>query len=131
MQPEENATKAVATVAAAVRREVASMADGVENAFHRVGELEAVVHNEVNAIERAFGSNEDRIRSLLDGMEGQRQAIEEAGQALGTFVVPVVSELHNEITRMSEIVGTATEAWAVSRVSLKTAPTVCITRLSS
>jgi len=51
---------------------------------HRAGELEGIVHKEISAIERAFGGNEDRIRTLLSGLENQRAALQQAGESSDT-----------------------------------------------
>jgi hypothetical protein len=65
-QPETMAREAVVSVGQAVRREVAAMGDGVERALARAAELEALVHNEVSAIERAYNDNEVRVRDLIN-----------------------------------------------------------------
>ena len=61
-QPETVARESIVTVGQAIRREVAAMGDGVERALARAAELEALVHNEVSALERAYNDNEVRIR---------------------------------------------------------------------
>jgi hypothetical protein len=57
-EPEGIARDSVVTVGQAVRREVAAMGDGVERALARASELEALVHNEVAALERTYSDNE-------------------------------------------------------------------------
>src|SRR5262249_46141000 len=52
--PETVARESIVTVGQAIRREVAAMGDGVERALARAAELEALVHNEVSALERAY-----------------------------------------------------------------------------
>ena len=64
-EPENVANGAIVTVGQAIRREVSAMGDGVERAIARAGELEALVTNEVAALERAYSDNEVRIRALL------------------------------------------------------------------
>jgi hypothetical protein len=56
-QPETVARESIVTVGQAIRREVAAMGDGVERALARAAELEALVHNEVSALERAYNDN--------------------------------------------------------------------------
>ena len=68
-QPETIAHESIVTVGQAIRREVAAMGDGVERALARAAELEALVHNEVSALERAYNDNEVRIRDLLTELE--------------------------------------------------------------
>ncbi len=81
-EPEGVAKDAVASVGQAVRREVAAMGDGVERALARAGELEALVHGEVSALERAYGDNEIRIKGLVEELVSERETIKTHSQAL-------------------------------------------------
>ena len=74
-QPESFSTDAVLSVSQAVRREVAAVGDGVERALARAGELETLVRSEISTLERAYTDNEIRIRSLIDELVTQREAI--------------------------------------------------------
>ena len=74
-QPETSARESIVTVGQAVRREVTAMGDGVERALARAAELEALVHNEVSALERAYNDNEVRIRDLLSELTNQRETL--------------------------------------------------------
>jgi hypothetical protein len=65
-EPETNAQEAVVTVGQAIRREMAAVGDGLERVVARAGEIEVLVHNEVSSLERAYGENELRIRSLIE-----------------------------------------------------------------
>ncbi|MGZ8325810.1 MAG: negative regulator of septation ring formation, partial [Rhodoplanes sp.] len=56
-EPETAAREQIVNVGQAVRREVAAMGDGIERALARAAELEALVHNEVSALERAYNDN--------------------------------------------------------------------------
>ena len=68
-EPETVAREFIVSVGQAIRREVAAMGDGVERALARAAELEALVHNEVSALERAYNDNEVRIRGLLEDLQ--------------------------------------------------------------
>src|SRR6187549_3755181 len=70
-EPETAARESIVSVGQAIRREVAAMGDGVERALARAAELEALVHNEVSALERAYNDNEVRIRGLLQDLASQ------------------------------------------------------------
>ncbi|WP_348240419.1 hypothetical protein, partial [Salmonella enterica] len=70
----------VVNLSQAVRREVAAMGDGLERALARAGELETLVRTEISTLERAYGDNEIRIRSLLDELVAQREAIISNGE---------------------------------------------------
>ncbi|MGL4241063.1 MAG: hypothetical protein ACRCTI_08130, partial [Beijerinckiaceae bacterium] len=74
-QPETVAADNMFTLGQAIRREVASMGDGIERAVARASELEALVHSEVSQLERSYTDNEIKIRMLLDELANQREAI--------------------------------------------------------
>ena len=74
-EPETVATEQVVTLSQAIRREVASMGDGIERALARASELETVLRSEVTNLERSYGDNERRIRSLIDELASEREAI--------------------------------------------------------
>ena len=65
-EPESVATEQVVTLSQAIRREVASMGDGIERALARASELETVVRAEVSTLERSYTENERRIRALIE-----------------------------------------------------------------
>eukprot|EP01037_Dinobryon_pediforme_P013368 gene13368-13483_t len=74
-EPETMATEQVVTLSQAIRREVASMGDGIERALARASELETMVRTEVSNLERSYSDNERRIRVLVDGLSSEREAI--------------------------------------------------------
>jgi hypothetical protein len=65
-EPESVATEQIVTLSQAIRREVASMGDGIERALARASELETVVRSEVSTLERSYTENERRIRALIE-----------------------------------------------------------------
>ena len=69
------ATEQVITLSQAIRREVASMGDGIERALARASELETLVRSEVATLERSYADNERRIRTLIDDLSNEREAI--------------------------------------------------------
>ena len=64
-EPESMATEHVSSLAQAIRREVSNMGEGVERAFARASELEALVRNEIASLERSSGEHERRLRALV------------------------------------------------------------------
>src|SRR5262249_35072959 len=74
-EPETTAADSVVSVGQAIRREVAAMGDGIDRALARASELEIMVHNEVSLLERSYSENELRIRSLVEDLSAQREAI--------------------------------------------------------
>ena len=74
-EPETIATEQVVSLSQAIRREVASMGDGIDRALARASELETMVRAEVSSLERTYGENERRIRLLLNELVSEREAI--------------------------------------------------------
>ena len=103
-EPETLARDSIVTVGQAVRREVAAMGDGVERALARAAELEALVNNEVTALERAYNDNELRIRNLLDGLASQRETLVGQAEQVRTAITNVHLDLSHDITSVSEAV---------------------------
>jgi Apolipoprotein A1/A4/E domain len=94
-QPETVAHESIVTVGQAIRREVAAMGDGVERALARAAELEALVHNEVSALERAYNDNEVRIRDLLSVHLDLAHDV----TSVGDLVAEKVNEVAQRVTR--------------------------------
>ena len=90
-QPETSARESIVTVGQAIRREVAAMGDGVERALARAAELEALVHNEVSALERAYNDNEVRIRDLLSELSNQRETLVSQAEQVRNAIAACIS----------------------------------------
>src|SRR5262249_56057500 len=67
--------QSAASLGQAVRRQVSFMNDAISRALGRAGELEALVHNEVAALERSYGENEHKIKGLIQELVGERHAL--------------------------------------------------------
>ena len=74
-EPETIATERVVSLSQVIHREVSSMGDGIERVFARASDLEAVVRLEVSSLERSYTENERRIRSLIDELSSEREAL--------------------------------------------------------
>ncbi|WP_162877543.1 hypothetical protein, partial [Escherichia coli] len=74
-EPETVASDRIMSVGQAVRREVSAMNDGIARTIARATELETLVHSEVNALERSYADNELRVRSLVQELTAERDAI--------------------------------------------------------
>ena len=96
-EPENIATDAVVNVSQAIRREVAAVGDGIERAIARASELELLVHNEVAALERSYSDNETRMRSLIDDLAGQREAIVINSERVRTSIVSAQESLSKDL----------------------------------
>ena len=103
-QPETIARESIVTVGQAIRREVAAMGDGVERALARAAELEALVHNEVSALERAYNDNEVRIRDLLTELSNQRETLVNQAEQVRNAIASVHLDLAHDITSVGDLV---------------------------
>src|SRR5262245_11442218 len=103
-QPETVAHESIVTVGQAIRREVAAMGDGVERALARAAELEALVHNEVSALERAYNDNEVRIRDLLTELTNQRETLVNQAEHVRNAIASVHLDLAHDVTSVGDLV---------------------------
>jgi phage-related protein len=103
-EPETVARESIVSVGQAIRREVAAMGDGVERALARAAELEALVHNEVSALERAYNDNEVRIRGMLQDLASQRDTLVTQAEQVRNAITSVHLDLSQDITSVSDLV---------------------------
>jgi len=103
-EPETIAKESIVSVGQAIRREVAAMGDGVERALARAAELEALVHNEVAALERAYNDNELRIRGLIEDLANQRDAMVTQAEQVRSAISGVHIGLTQDIASVSELI---------------------------
>ncbi|MEQ1712217.1 MAG: hypothetical protein ABL908_12565, partial [Hyphomicrobium sp.] len=115
-EPDKMAEQSVASLGQAVRRQVSFMNDAVSRALGRAGELEALVHNEVAALERSYEDNERKIRSLIQELSGERHALATTGdhvsetlRSLGTEVPALIDKLSNQQIKLAHIIQGAGE----------------------
>ena len=104
-EPESVARDSIVTVGQAIRREVAAMGDGVERALARASELEALVQNEVAALERTYSDNEVRIRGLLQDLASQRDTLVGQAEQVRTAINNVHVDLTQDLSTISDLVG--------------------------
>src|SRR5579863_26948 len=104
-EPETVARESIVTVGQAIRREVAAMGDGVERALARAAELEAMVRNEVAALERTYSDNEVRIRGLLQDLSNQRDTLVGQAEQVRSAINNVHIDLTQDLSTISDLVG--------------------------
>ncbi|TIU90034.1 MAG: DUF805 domain-containing protein, partial [Mesorhizobium sp.] len=103
-EPENIAQDRVMMIGQAVRREVAAMGEGIERTLARAVELETLVHSEVNQIERSYSENESRIRSLVDGLGSEREAVVTHAERVRASITGAHETLKDEIGAASDII---------------------------
>src|ERR1051326_7319443 len=80
------------------------MGDGVERALARAAELEALVHNEVSALERAYNDNEVRIRDLVSELSNQRETLVNQAEHVRNAIGSVHLDLSHDIGAVGDVV---------------------------
>lgn len=115
-EPDRMAEQSVASLGQAVRRQVAFMNDAISRALGRAGELEALVHNEVTALERSYEENERKIRGLIQELAGERSAllgtserVTDTLKTLGTDIPTLIDKLSNQQLKLAGIIQGAGE----------------------
>lgn len=110
-EPDRMAEQSVASLGQAVRRQVAFMNDAVSRALGRAGELEALVHNEVSALESSYEDNERKIRGLIQELSGERNALSNTSdhvagtlRQLGSEVPSLIEKLSHQQIRLAQII---------------------------
>ncbi|MEW5964668.1 MAG: hypothetical protein AB1749_14040 [Pseudomonadota bacterium] len=113
-EPDRMAEQSIASLGQAVRRQVSFMNDAVSRALGRAGELEALVHNEVAALERSYEDNERKIRGLIKELAGERDAllgtsvgVTETLKQLGTEVPNLIDKLSGQQVKLAQIIAGA------------------------
>ncbi len=103
-EPDKMAEQSVASLGQTIRRQVAAMNDAISRALGRAGELEALVHNEVAALENSYGENEVRIRRLIDELSSEREALANNSERVSDTLRGVGSQVAQDISTASELV---------------------------
>jgi hypothetical protein len=101
-EPDKMAEQSVASLGQTVRRQVAAMNDAISRALGRAGELEALVHNEVAALERSYTENEHRVRNLISELASEREALANNSERVGEALRGVGAQITREIASASE-----------------------------
>jgi len=115
-EPDRMAEQQVASLGQAVRRQVTFMNDAVSRAIGRAGELEALVHNEVTALERSYSDNEQKIRLLIQELSGERNALFSTSErvadtlrSLGSEVPGLLDTLSSQQIKLTKIIEGASQ----------------------
>lgn len=101
-EPDRMAEQSIASLGQTVRRQVAAMNDAISRALGRAGELEALVHNEVAALERSYTDNELRIRRLIEELANERAMLNNNSDRMGDAIRGIGNQVAREIHVASE-----------------------------
>ncbi|HXG78194.1 MAG TPA: hypothetical protein VNJ31_02485 [Methyloceanibacter sp.] len=100
-EPDRLAEQSVASVGQTIRRQVAAMNDAISRAIGRASELEAMVHNEVAALERSYGENEIRVRGLINELATEREALANNSARVSEALKGVGAQIARDIANAS------------------------------
>jgi hypothetical protein len=100
-EPDRLAEQSVASVGQTIRRQVAAMNDAISRAIGRASELEAMVHNEVAALERSYGENEIRVRGLISELATEREALANNSARVSEALKGVGAQIARDIANAS------------------------------
>ncbi len=100
-EPDKLAEQSVASLGQTIRRQVAAMNDAISRAIGRAGELEALVHNEVAALERSYGENELRVRGLISELASEREALANNSERVSESLRGVGAQIARDLTAAS------------------------------
>jgi hypothetical protein len=100
-EPDKLAEQSVASLGQTIRRQVAAMNDAISRAIGRASELEALVHNEVAALERSYGENEVRVRGLISELASEREALANNSQRVSEALKGVGAQVTRDISAAS------------------------------
>ena len=106
-EPDKLAEQSVASLGQTVRRQVMSMNDAINRSLGRAGELEALVHSEVAALERAYHENEVRVRGLINELVSERKSLTNNSDRVSDTIRGIGLEVTKEIVAASEVAATA------------------------
>lgn len=101
-EPDRMAEQSVASLGQAVRRQVSFMNDAVSRALGRAGELEALVHNEVAALEHSYEDNERKIRALINELAGERHSLINTGEHFESSLRKMSVEIPQLMSQLSD-----------------------------
>ena len=97
-EPDKLAEQSVASLGQTIRRQVAAMNDAISRAIGRASELEALVHNEVAALERSYSENEVRVRGLISELASEREALANNSQRVSEALKGVGAQVSKDIS---------------------------------
>jgi hypothetical protein len=110
-EPDRAAEQSAASLGQAVRRQVSFMNEAISRALGRAGELEALVHNEVAALEKSYSENEHKIKGLIQELVGERHAlvsttdkVSETLKSMGSEVPSLIDKLSQQQIKLAKII---------------------------
>lgn len=105
--PEDFATGQIATISAAVRRELDAMRDGLDAALKQAEDLKEIVSREVEEIDRGSGRAEFRVRTMEELLTRHRQSLDETAKTLGRESDTISRAIREQVDAVRGLAGKA------------------------
>lgn len=101
-EPDRLAEQSIASLGQTVRRQVSAMNDAISRALGRAGELEALVHSEVAALDKCYTANEQRIRSMVEELASERTALASNSDKVSEVLRGIGAQVSKDIAGAGE-----------------------------
>lgn len=122
-RPDERLQDQVTSLSLNIRREVASISDGVERAIGRASELEGQIRSEILRLEKAYRDGELRVSSVLTQLRHERSALtghaDSAVEAISKVRIALSEHVEFECAKIFKSLGDASSRFEemISRCS--------------
>ncbi|KAA6404801.1 hypothetical protein [Candidatus Tokpelaia sp.] len=114
LEPESGSKDSVASLGHTIRREVAAMDAGIDRTMSRASELEALLQSEVNNLERSYGENEVRIRSLIAELANEREAVATHADNVKAKITGAKDQLTQEFNSIADHINATAESFTIA-----------------
>ncbi|MFN4354927.1 hypothetical protein [Parvibaculum sp.] len=105
--PEDFATDQIATISAAVRRELGAMREGLDAALSQAAELNSLISREVEELDRGTGRAEFRTRTMEDLLARHKQSLEEIAKTFGSESDTISRAIREQVEAVHGLSGKA------------------------
>jgi len=114
IEPETASKESISNLGQTIRREVAAMDAGIDRTMSRASELEALLQNEVTNLERSYGENEVRIRSLIAELANEREAVATHADNVKAKITGAKDQLTQEFTSIADHINATAESFTIA-----------------
>jgi len=99
---EGHADPRAALLSGGVRRELDKLSGALDSTLDRVAAIEAMIENQVGAVERAGGRAQMRAQAVRDLLQQERDRLESVSEELSTNATAIVQALSTEAGRVRQ-----------------------------
>lgn len=114
LDPEPYSEEKISGLGHTIRREVSAMEIGIDRTMARASELEALLQSEVNNLERSYGENEVRIRSLIAELANEREAVATHADNVKAKITGAKDRLTQEFSSIADHINATAESFTIA-----------------